>query len=133
MPLTRKFVETVQARASYDPAFKAALFEEAIQALFEGDLDGAKELLRDCINATVGFQVVSERAGLPVKSVMRMVGPGGNPRLENFVTIVQVLQAETCMKATVCVINQDNVDLRSVLSSRSSDLVAIDDLQMMEV
>lgn len=120
MSLTRKFSETVQNRAKHDPAFKAALFEEALQALFDGDIDGARELLRDCINATVGFQAVSQRSGIPIKSVMRMVGPSGNPRLENFFNLVQTLQKETCTQASVHVFCQDNESFEAVLSSTSA-------------
>jgi len=116
MPLTRRFIDTVQDRAKHDPAFKAALLEEALQALFEGDLEGARELLRDCINATAGFQIVSDRAGLPIKSVMRMVGPNGNPTLENFVSLVRAIQQETNLEARIFVVSQDNFNSDSVIS-----------------
>ncbi len=106
MPLTRKFAETVQARAARDPEFKAALFEEALQSLFDGDLEGAKELLRTCINATTGFQALSEQSGLPVKSIMRMVGPGGNPRLDNFIKLIRILQETTSTQATIHVLHR---------------------------
>jgi len=125
-------MDTVQERASYDPAFKAALFEEALQALFEGDLEGARELLRDCINATIGFQKVSARAGLPIKSVMRMVGPNGNPNLENFVSIVRVLQDEARMRATVQVVSQDNQDFKTISSACLSTDEVLGDPQMVE-
>ena len=39
MPLTRSFNETIRERATRDPAFRAALFSEAVQALLAGDLD----------------------------------------------------------------------------------------------
>jgi len=108
MPLTRKFIDTIRDRAAKDPAFRAALLEEALDALLDGDIDGAKELLRDCINATIGFRALSERSGLPIKSVMRMVSPAGNPRLDNFATLLSVLQAATGTQATVTVSQQDS-------------------------
>jgi len=106
MALTRRFVDTVQERAQRDPAYKAALFEEALQALLDGDHEGAKELLRYFINATAGFQTVSDRAGLPVKSVMRMVGPNGNPTLDNFANILRAIQEEARFQATISVLAQ---------------------------
>jgi hypothetical protein len=54
MPLTRRFNETVRERAARDPAFRAALFDEAINGLFAGDSDTAKAALRAYINATIG-------------------------------------------------------------------------------
>lgn len=101
MALTRSFRETVAARAQHDPAFRAALLEEALQSVLDGDLEEAKSLLRDCINATVGFDSLSESTHLSVKSLMRMVGPNGNPTLRNFVLIVSTLQERSGVRAHV--------------------------------
>ena len=60
MALTRDFRETVVARAARDPAFKAALLREALQAFLEGEVAAGLVLLRDCINATVGFGALSK-------------------------------------------------------------------------
>ena len=67
MALTRSFRETVALRAAHDGAFRAALLEEALQATLDGELDEAKSLLRDYINATVGFDTLSDATRLPVK------------------------------------------------------------------
>ena len=101
MALTRSFRETVAVRARHDAAFRDALLEEALQAVFDGDLDEARELIRDCINATVGFHGLSTATHLPVKSLMRMVGPRGNPSLRNFALIVHTLQEHSGTKAHV--------------------------------
>jgi len=37
MPLTKLLKDTVKARVERDPAFRAALFQEALSAFFEGD------------------------------------------------------------------------------------------------
>jgi len=42
MPLTRDFRETVQARAARDPAFREAMFQEAVEALLQGDVDDGR-------------------------------------------------------------------------------------------
>jgi hypothetical protein len=47
MPLTKLFKDTVKARVERDPAFRAALFQEALPAFFEGDTALGKSLLRD--------------------------------------------------------------------------------------
>jgi hypothetical protein len=101
MALTRSFRETVADRARHDGAFRAALIEEAIQAVLDGDVAGARDLIRDCINATVGFDLLSSATHLPVKSLMRMVGPRGNPTLRNFALIMNTLQEHSGVRAHV--------------------------------
>ena len=95
MPLTRDFRETVQARAARDPAFREAMFQEAVRALLGGDVDGGRTALRSYINATIGFERLSATLGRPQKSLMRMFGPSGNPTAENLLGVISVLQAET--------------------------------------
>jgi DNA-binding phage protein len=95
MPLTRSFNATVRERATRDPAFRAALFSEAVQALLAGDLDDAKAALRAYINATIGFEKLAAATGTPVKSLMRMFGPSGNPTAANLSEVIRVLQKKT--------------------------------------
>ncbi|KPF99703.1 transcriptional regulator [Rhodopseudomonas sp. AAP120] len=95
MPLTRDFRDTVQARAARDPAFRKALFEEAIQTLLAGEIDAGRAAIRDYINATIGFERLSAALGRPQKSLMRMFGPSGNPTAENLLGVIGVLQSET--------------------------------------
>jgi DNA-binding phage protein len=101
MPLTRDFRETVKVRAERDPAFRAGLYQEAVQAILDGEFGTAKILLRDFINATVGFAQLSNRIGIPEKSLMRMFGPNGNPRAENLVAAVVGLKDECRLSLTV--------------------------------
>ena len=75
MALTRNFRETIQARIRRDPAFREELFKEGIQCLLAGDVDTGKALLRDFINATVGFQELGGLTAKSPKSLMRMFGP----------------------------------------------------------
>jgi DNA-binding phage protein len=92
MPLTRSFKETVKARAERDPDFRVALFTEAIEQMLAGDLETGKAVLRDYINATVGFERLARETGTPVKSLMRMFGPSGNPRARNLFAVLDRLQ-----------------------------------------
>ena len=55
MALTRDFKDTVVARAQRDPRFREMLFTEAINAYLGGDTAAGKAILRDLVNATVGF------------------------------------------------------------------------------
>ena len=74
MPLSRSFKETVKARAERDSAFRDALLAEGVGALLAGDLDTGRAILRDYINATVGFKRLAKSTGTPAKSLMRMFG-----------------------------------------------------------
>jgi hypothetical protein len=60
MALTRDFKETIQARVRRDPTFRKELLREAIETLLSGDMETGKTVLRDYINATVGFQRLAE-------------------------------------------------------------------------
>src|ERR1700688_2803746 len=92
MPLTRDFKETVRARVERDPRFRRALLREGVEAMLAGDVRTAKIILRDYINATVGFSDLAEATHIPSKSLMRMLGPAGNPRANNLFVVVRFLQ-----------------------------------------
>jgi len=92
MALTRDFKETIRARVERDPKFRKELLREGIESMLSGDIDTAKTILRDYINATVGFVRLAEATNIPSKSLMRMFGPSGNPRADNLFEIVSFLQ-----------------------------------------
>ena len=56
MALTHDVKETVRARAQREQAFRRALLREAVESILNGDLESGKAVLRDYVNATVGFQ-----------------------------------------------------------------------------
>lgn len=91
MALTRDFRETVGHRAKRDRAFRVALLTEALDGLLAGDVATGKAILRDYVNATVGFEALAKTTGTPAKSLHRMLGRAGNPRLEHFAAIVAAL------------------------------------------
>ena len=92
MPLTRDFKETIRARVERDPKFRKELLREGVEAMLAGDVATAKAILRDYINATLGFGDLAEATRIPSKSLMRMLGPAGNPRADNLFEIVSFLQ-----------------------------------------
>ena len=92
MVLTRNFKETIQARIKVDPAFREELFREGVECLLAGDMDTGKTLLRDFINATVGFQELGWLTAKSPKSLMRMFGPNGNPQARNLFEVIGCLQ-----------------------------------------
>jgi DNA-binding phage protein len=92
MALTREFKTTIAARAQRDARFRAAMLTEAVNALLAGEVDAGKAMMRDYVNATVGFERLAENVRIPSKSVQRMLGPGGNPTAQNIFAIIQALQ-----------------------------------------
>lgn len=98
MALTRDFKETVAARVQNDPAFAQALLEEAITLFVNGEPESAKLILRDLVNATVGFEALAEEIHKPAKSLHRMLSQSGNPTMSNisavFAAIKRALKVE---------------------------------------
>ncbi|MGH9428488.1 MAG: transcriptional regulator [Terriglobia bacterium] len=92
MALTRDFRETVQADVRRDPAFRRGILSEAIESLLSGEVMLGKELLRDYINATVGFPKLAAHTKIHVKTLHQMFGPNGNPTAKNLFEIVAYLQ-----------------------------------------
>lgn len=92
MPLTRDFKETIRARTAEDPEFREALLEEEVQCFVAGDVETGKSVLRDYINATIGFRELGGLTDKSPKSLMRMLGPQGNPQARNLFEIIARLQ-----------------------------------------
>ena len=92
MPLTRDFRVTVQARARRDVRFCQSLLTEAINDYLAGDTVVGRALLRDLVNATIGFEALAAEVDKPSKSLHRMLSARGNPSSENFFEIVRALQ-----------------------------------------
>jgi hypothetical protein len=101
MALTREFKETVRARIQRDAKYREALFIEAINACLAGDTATGKSILRDLVNATIGFERLAAAIKKPSKSLHRMLAPHGNPNTENFFGIVSSLQKTTRVKLRV--------------------------------
>lgn len=59
MVLTCDFKETIMARVQRDPAFRSELLREGVESMLNGVVETGKTVLRNCINATIGFGVNS--------------------------------------------------------------------------
>lgn len=91
MALTRDFKETVKHRAENDAEFRIGLLTEAAECLVNGDVETTKILLRDYINATIGFQELGRLTNKKPQSLMRMLSKDGNPRADNLGKMMGVL------------------------------------------
>ena len=92
MALTRDFKETAQARVQRDPEFRVRLLKEGVDCMLAGDIDTGKLVLRDYINATIGFSGLGELTHKQPKSLMRMLSPSGNPHARNLFEIIGCIQ-----------------------------------------
>jgi DNA-binding phage protein len=101
MALTRDFKETMVERARRDARFREAMFTQALNAYVAGDTRSGKAMLRDLVNATIGFEALAQEVKKPSKSLHRMLAERGNPSTENFFDIVQALQKSTRVKLRV--------------------------------
>jgi DNA-binding phage protein len=97
MALTRDFRLAVKDRTDRDPEFRQGLLTEALEAVVRGELEVAKILLRDCINATEGFEAVGKAVDKSPKSLMRMLGQQGNPNAKNLFAVTQYLQNKAAL------------------------------------
>jgi DNA-binding phage protein len=87
MALTRNFKKTVIARVERDPAFAKALLDEAATLFLNDDPETARLILRDLVNATIGFERLAKLTDTPSKSLHRMLSPKGNPSMDNLAAI----------------------------------------------
>ncbi len=89
---TRDYRETVKSRIQRDSAFAAALFDEAISLFLNGEAVTARLLLRELVNATVGFEKLASETDKPSKSLHRMLSASGNPTMNNLTHIISILR-----------------------------------------
>jgi len=75
MALTRNFKKTVVARVERDPAFAKALLDEAATLFLSDEPETARVILRDLVNATLGFEQLAKMTATPSKSLHRMLRP----------------------------------------------------------
>src|SRR6185312_10528784 len=91
MTLTRSFRETLKEQLA-DRDFRREILREAVGNMVAGDLETAKSVLREYINGTLGFVALGQALSKSPKSLMRMLGPEGNPQARNLVEMVAYLQ-----------------------------------------
>jgi DNA-binding phage protein len=99
MALTRDFKKTVVARVERDPAFAKALLDEAATLFLSGEPETARLILRDLVNATLGFERLAKVTATPSKSLHRMLSAKGNPSMNNLAAIFDAVRK--CLKVSI--------------------------------
>jgi DNA-binding phage protein len=94
MELTRDFREPIVRRVRRDPDFAKALLDEAATLFLNGEPQMARLILRDLVNATIGFGGLAVKVAIPAKSLHRMLSKEGNPSMANLAAILGALRKE---------------------------------------
>ena len=68
------------------------MLREGVDALLSGEVAVGRNMLRDYINGTIGFEELGRQLRIPTKSLMRMFGPRGNPQMKNLLAVIAALQ-----------------------------------------
>lgn len=92
MVLTRDFKQTVIERIQRDPDFARAMLDEAATLFLNGEPETARLILRNLVNATVGFEELASLTTRPSKSLHRMLSPSGNPGMDNLAAIFEAIR-----------------------------------------
>jgi putative addiction module killer protein len=92
MALTKHFKQTVGSRVRREPAFGRHLLNEAATLFLNGEPAAARMILRDLVNATMGFERLASAAGVPAKSLHRMLSARGNPGMNNIASVFCALR-----------------------------------------
>jgi DNA-binding phage protein len=99
MALTRDFKKTVVARVERDPAFAKTLLDEAATLFLSGEPVTARLILRELVNATLGFERLAKATATPSKSLHRMLSSKGNPSMDNLAAIFDAIRK--CLKVSL--------------------------------
>ena len=95
MTSTTDFYDTIRERSESDADFRISLLKNAAESIISGDLEEGKAALRLYIKTTIGYKRLADLTGIHPKSLVRMLGPEGNPRASNLTNLLaQALQQE---------------------------------------
>ncbi|MEM8505808.1 MAG: transcriptional regulator [Cyanobacteria bacterium P01_D01_bin.1] len=100
-PLTRNVEETFLERVYREPELVVDMLAEAISLFVNGESDISRLMLRDIVNATMGFEQLAIKIGRPSKSLHRMLSQKGNPTMDNLVAIIGALRHELKIESVV--------------------------------
>lgn len=104
MVMTRDFRQTMAERSERDPAFAKALLDEAATLFLNGEPETARLILRDLVNATVGFETLARTTTRPGKSLHRMLSADGNPTMDNLAAIFDAIRSALRVELRVKVV-----------------------------
>lgn len=74
-----------------DADLRKTHLKDAIACLIMGESRTGRLMLRNIVNATIGFEYLQGEVGMPAKSIMRMLSAAGNPNSDNLFKIINFL------------------------------------------
>lgn len=84
-------IRGVRTLAKKEWPIRQSLFCDALRAFFIGAEDEGKKLLRDVVNASIGFERLANATGLSSKSIHRMLTKNGNPTSHNLFLLIRTI------------------------------------------
>ena len=92
MALTRPYKETLYSDLRKNPGFRHTLLCETVNTLLSGDADTGRGMLRDYINATIGFEKLGAKVKISPKKLKGMFAPKGILRARGLFAVIGALQ-----------------------------------------
>ena len=127
MALTRDSKETVDARLKKGPEFAKALLDEALSVFINGEPDVSRLLLRDLVNATIGFEQLAIETSKPSKSLHRMLSARGNPTMDSLTAIFNVLRKHLQVEIKVEIVSFETISLYDRTEPESFELATTEE------
>ncbi len=120
MPLTKDVNEIFVDQVQEQQELAIAVFFEAISALVNGEPIVSRLMLRNLVNATIGFETLAVEIDKPSKSVHRMLSANGNPTMDNLTVIIGALKKH---------LNICDVEVKSVMAEYDEQPECLEQLQ----
>ena len=90
--IDQKFQRNRHPACASDASFAQALLDEAATLFLNGEPETSRLILRDLVNATIGFEQLATLTAKPSKSLHRMLSPTGNPSMDNLAAIFRAVR-----------------------------------------
>ena len=111
MASIKNFKEPIQKQEKKESGYRTAMLTEAVESFLSGDIDMGKAVLREYITATIGFKTLSKQIGKPSKSLYRMIGPAGNPKISDLFEVLYLLQKNEEVRLTVTALHEQSTEM----------------------
>lgn len=99
--LNRQLSAAIVLRLRSDSACRTCVLRAAAQALLDDDVELSQGLLRRLVDATLGFEALGNLTEVHPKSLIRMLGPAGNPSARHLGAVIARLAQWHGVRLTV--------------------------------
>jgi DNA-binding phage protein len=93
MALTVDYKEGVLKDLRENPEMAREFYREAVRSIINGDIETGGVMLRDLVNAGIGFQRLARETGIRAPNLHRALSPEGNPTMKTFGKIAAAISA----------------------------------------